>query len=66
MTKKLDIAFEEKKNREDFKKFFIKLKRKLNLDPSIEEVMWEHFKAEGFSKKENFEKGTKHFGYKIG
>lgn len=52
-------------SREEFRKYFVELKRKLNLAPEIESVMWEHFKAVGMDKKDKFNEGVKHFGYKI-
>lgn len=52
-------------SREEFRKFFIKIKSKLNLDKDMEEVLWLHLKSSGFDKKELFEKGIKHFGYKL-
>lgn len=52
-------------SREDFRKFFIKIKTKLGLDKSMEQVIWTHFKVTGFDKKEKFEEGIKHFGYKL-
>ena len=52
-------------NRESFRKFFIKIKGKLKLTSDLEEVIWMHFVRSGFDKKEKFEDGLKHFGYKI-
>lgn len=52
-------------NREEFRKFFVKLKNKLGLKADMEDVIWIHFKASGFDKKEKFEEGIKHFGYKL-
>jgi hypothetical protein len=49
-------------DRKDFKKYFIKLKRKKNLSDKMEEIIWLHFKASGFDKKELFDKGILHFG----
>lgn len=51
--------------REDFRKYFLKIKKQLNLDKSLEEVIWLHLKAIKHDKKELFEIGIKHFGYKI-
>jgi len=56
---------DERIERENFRRFFVKIKNKLSLDKSMEEVIWKHFKASGFDKKEKFEKGIKHFGYKL-
>jgi len=53
------------KSREEFRKFFIKVKSKLGLEKSMEQVIWTHFKAAGFDKKEKFEDGIKHFGYNL-
>jgi hypothetical protein len=55
----------ERKVRDEFRKYFAKLKRKLNLDNSLEEVIWLHFKATGYDKKSKFDEGIIHFGYKI-
>lgn len=52
-------------DREEFRKFFIGLKRKLNLESDLENVIWLHLKAIGMDKKEKFNEGVKHFGYKI-
>jgi hypothetical protein len=52
-------------NREDFRKYFLKIKRKLSLDKSLEDILWVHLKAIDHDKKELFEQGVKHFGYKI-
>lgn len=51
--------------REEFRKYFVGLKRKLNLPPEIENALWLHLKATGNDKKEKFEEGVRHFGYKI-
>jgi len=48
--------------REEFRKFFVKLKTKYELDGKLENVMWLHFKAAGFDKKEKFQDGVFHFG----
>lgn len=52
-------------DRDEFRKFFIRIKGKLGLDESMEKVIWLHFKRAGFDKKEKFEKGIKHFGYEL-
>lgn len=58
--------YQEKDNsREDFRKYFLKLNKKLKLNKSLEEVIWVHLKTIGCNKKELFDKGVKHFGYKI-
>ena len=66
------LAFEGKnsksnvdKSKEDFRKFFIKVKSKLGLDKDMEQVIWTHFKAYKFDNKDKFEEGIKHFGYKL-
>lgn len=64
-AKQKESGSTEKGEREEFRKFFVKIKGKLNLDKSMEEVIWTHFKAAGFDKKDKFEKGIKHFGYNI-
>lgn len=55
----------EEERRSEFKKYFIKLKRKLKLEQSMESVLWLHFKASGFDKPELFDKGIENFGYKL-
>jgi hypothetical protein len=52
-------------SREEFRKFFIKIKGKLKLGRDLENVIWMHFKASGFDKKEKFQEGINHFGYKL-
>lgn len=54
----------EEKTREEFRKFFVKVRGKLNLDKNMEEVIWMHFKTSGFDKQEKFEEGLYHFGYR--
>lgn len=56
---------EKDNSREDFRKYFLKLSKKLKLNKSLEEVIWIHLKTIGCNKKELFDKGVKHFGYKI-
>jgi hypothetical protein len=52
-------------DREEFRKFFAKIKAKLNLAKELEEIIWKHFQDSGFDSKDKFEAGIKHFGYKI-
>ena len=52
-------------NREEFRKYFLKLNKKLNLNKSLEEVIWIHLKTIQHDKKELFDKGVEHFGYKL-
>lgn len=69
--KRLAIAAEvqqkkDKSNsREDFRKYFLKLRKKLNLSKSLEEVIWIHLKTIKHDKKELFDKGVENFGYKL-
>jgi len=56
---------EKDNSREDFRKYFLKLSKKLKLNKSLEEVIWAHLKTIECNKKELFDKGIKHFGYKI-
>jgi hypothetical protein len=51
--------------REDFRKYFLKINKKLNLNQSLEEVIWIHLKTIKHDKKELFDKGIEHFGYKL-
>jgi hypothetical protein len=48
--------------RDEFRKFFAKKREKLNLDSSMEHILWLHFVATGHAEKEKFEDGLKHFG----
>jgi len=52
-------------SREEFRKYFIGLKRKLKLAPELEDVLWLHLQAMGMDKKDKFNEGVTHFGYKI-
>lgn len=61
----LSVKKIEENNREEFRKYFTRLKRQLNLSSDLENIMWLHFKASGFDKKSKFEDGVKHFGYKL-
>lgn len=56
---------EKSDNREDWRRYFLKLNKKLKLNESLEEVMWIHLKTIKHDKKELFDKGVQHFGYKI-
>jgi hypothetical protein len=58
-------AQEQTDSREEFRKYFLKLKKSLNLEKYLEEVIWAHLKAIKHDKKELFDKGIQHFGYKI-
>lgn len=51
--------------RKEFRSYFVKIKRKLNLDPSLEEVLWLHLKSVQCAKPNLFDKGVKNFGYNI-
>tara|TARA_R100000951_G_scaffold114944_2_gene121453 strand:- start:877 stop:1158 length:282 start_codon:yes stop_codon:yes gene_type:complete len=55
----------EENSREEFRKFFVKIRSKLGLSQDMEGVIWTHFKSAGFDKKDKFEEGIKHFGYKL-
>jgi len=52
-------------NREEFRKYFTKIKRVLNLSSDLEEVIWLHLKAIHCDKKDKFDAGLEHFGYKL-
>lgn len=56
---------EKSDSREEFRKYFLKINKKLQLNKSLEDVIWVHLKTIGCDKKELFDKGIKHFGYKI-
>jgi len=62
----MHLASEAAQNpREDFRAYFVGLKRKLNLKPELEEVLWKHLQTKGLDTKEKFDEGIKNFGYKI-
>lgn len=70
--KRLAIAKDQKSevvektnDREDFRKYFLKISKSLNLKKYLEEVIWTHLKTINCDKKELFDKGLKHFGYNI-
>lgn len=65
MQKSKEKDVREEDTRKEFKRYFIQLKRKLSLDPSLEEILWLHLKSAGFAEKELFDKGIKHFGYEL-
>lgn len=56
---------EERIRREEFRRFFVRIKGKLKIGKEMEEILWLHLKASGFDTKDKFEKGIKHFGYKL-
>jgi hypothetical protein len=58
-------AKKESEHREDFRQYFVKLSRKLSLDKYLEEILWLHLKTIKHDRKELFDDGIKHFGYKI-
>lgn len=59
------VKMVEENTREEFRKYFIQIKKKLGLGKEMENVIWLHFKAAGFDKKDKFDEGVKHFGYKL-
>lgn len=65
LAKEIKKAEEKTDERENFRKYFLKLSKKLSLNKSLEEVVWIHLKTIKHDKKELFDKGIKHFGYKI-
>jgi len=56
---------EKSDDRDDFRRYFLKLSKDLKLDKYLEEVIWVHLKTIKHNKKELFDKGVEHFGYKI-
>lgn len=52
-------------SREDFRKYFLKINKKLKINKNLEEAIWIHLKTIKCNKKELFDKGLKHFGFKI-
>jgi hypothetical protein len=65
LAKEMEQVEDKTDNREEFRKYFLKLSKKLSLNKSLEEVIWTHLKTIEHDKKELFDKGVKHFGYKI-
>ncbi|HLD91711.1 MAG TPA: hypothetical protein VI911_11990 [Patescibacteria group bacterium] len=61
----LTIKQVEENVREEFRKYFSKVKRQLKLSNELEEIIWLHFKAMGFDSSSKFNEGLCHFGYKI-
>ena len=59
------VKMVEENTREEFRKYFVQIKKKLGLGKEMENVIWLHFKAAGFDKKDKFDEGVKHFGYKL-
>ena len=55
----------EQNMREEFRKYFVKVKRILNLPSDLEDILWLHLKAIKCDKVEKFNEGLKNFGYKI-
>lgn len=63
MAKKAQAMPED--SREEFRKYFVGLKRQLNLQPELEQVIWLHLKAVNMATTDKFNDGVKNFGYKI-
>jgi len=51
--------------RKEFRNYFVKLKRKLQLDAGLEDIIWLHLQSTGNDKPELFNKGVENFGYKV-
>ena len=58
----IQLTMEEK--REKFRVFWAQEKNKYGKAKDIEDILWVHCKAAGFSDPEKFEEGLKHFGLK--
>ena len=56
---------EEINHREEFRKYFIDLKRKIGLESSMENILWLHLKAIKCDKKPLFDQGILNFGYRV-
>ncbi len=65
LAKANPVVSEKTDERENFRKYFLKLRKKLNLGRYLEEVIWVHLKTIKHDKEELFDDGIKHFGYKI-
>jgi len=65
LAKEKEPQLEKSNSREDWRKYFLKISSRMGLEKYLEEVIWSHLKATGNDKKELFEKGLKHFGFKI-
>ena len=62
---KMSVKKADEATREEFRIYFVELKRKLNLEPEIEHVLWLHLKAIGMNNKDRFNDGVRNFGYKV-
>lgn len=65
MATKNNKPLREEEIREQFRQYFVKLRRKIKLEANLENVLWLHLKSSGFNKKELFDKGIENFGYKV-
>jgi len=65
LAKEQPTVGEKTDSREDFRKYFLKLSKNLGLKKYLEEVIWSHLKTIKCDKKDSFDDGVKHFGYKI-
>ena len=61
----LTVEVVEQNMREEFRKYFVKVKKTLSLASDMEDILWLHLKAIKCDKVESFSKGLIHFGYKI-
>ena len=59
------LSAKEFNARKDFKKYFTKIKRKLNLSDDLENIIWIHLEAINHNTNDKFDDGIRHFGYKI-
>ena len=62
IAKKPEIS--EMDAREAFHKYWMTAKKEFNRPKELEEVLWIHAKAIGFTKPEQFEASVRHFGLK--
>lgn len=65
MSKRENLTLKESKVREEFRRYFVKIKKKLKLEPEMENVLWLHLKASGNAEAAKFDDGIKHFGYRL-
>lgn len=65
IAKEPKVFVAETDQRESFRLYFIKLRKKLGLKRDLEEIIWTHLKAIGHDKEELFDAGIENFGYKL-
>jgi hypothetical protein len=55
----------EENIREEFRKYFISIKKTLNLPSELEDILWMHLQACKCDSVDKFKEGIKNFGYSL-